>query len=173
MKKSFFAIALMASLLAGAAKADTDSYLFWMINVEEDGWEYNYSARVMGVDGSGSKTPLGLYDEDGYAIGSSVGKDLLQTYKGYTGDPGFYAKLASERTYTSYVFELFCDSGTVARSDPYTDVQAFIVTGGIDAPKLSPMLVSMTLPAPEPSSGLLLLLGVAGLALRRRKQITA
>lgn len=169
MKKFVFAIALMASLLASATD---DSYLYWMVDVTETAWHYDYSVQVRGkTSDSDVGSLLNLYYGDGASADKSIGSDYLKDLSG--SDLGFYAKLASDVTYTSYVFELFCDSGVVAQSDPYADVQAFIVTGGIGAPKLSPMAVQMALPAPEPSSGLLLLLGVAGLALRRRKQITA
>ena len=164
----------MASLLAGA----TDSYLYWMVDVDEAGWDYDYSVRIKDTaGGSGDGSFLNLYYGDGSAAGTSLRREYLKDLGGSSlGNVGFYAKLASNMTYTSYVFELFCDSGTVAQSGPfeYADVKACIVTDGIGDPALSPLMVTMgPLPAPEPSSGLLLLLGVAGLALRRRKQIAA
>ena len=118
---------------------------------------------------------LNLYYGDGKPVGNpgtSITSQHLNQY--HALGVGFYAELLSSKTCTSYVFELVSDSGVVAQSASVTEVQAYITGGGMTAPSLQGMLVvPMALPAPEPSSGLLLLLGVAGLALRRRKQITA
>lgn len=168
MKKSIFAIALMASLLAGAAE---DSYLYWMVNVNENEWGYSYSAQVSGKNGDDS-TVLNLYYANGNSAGQSIGKTALQAYKD-TGF-GFYALLGS--AYTSYVFEILGDRGDVVWSSEEYDANAvaqYVARNDIRPPTLQPLTMHMALPAPEPSSGLLLLLGVAGLALRRRKQVAA
>ena len=49
MKKTIFAIVLMASLLAGAVETGTDSYLYWMVDVTETDWHYDYSVQVKGM----------------------------------------------------------------------------------------------------------------------------
>lgn len=177
MKKTIFAIVLMASLLAGAVETGTDSYLYWMVDVTETDWHYDYSVQVKGVtdDDPAGGSLLNLYYGDGKPVGGtgqSITSQDLNYYRRY--NVGFYAELLSSKTYTSYVFELVSDSGVVAQSEPFTEVKAYITGNGISSPsQLGMLMVAMPLPVPEPSSGLLLLLGVAGLALRRRKQITA
>lgn len=186
MKKSILAIATMAALIAGAA--DTDSYLYWMVNVDEDGWNYAYSATVKGctdAKGQGEGTYLNLYWVDGgdpitstgmgapAAASSSVGRTDLQTLKD-TGW-GFYAGLASNPTYGSYVIELWGDSGNQIGNWTIdaAEAMAYIAQNGIGVPATAAWAVPATLPIPEPTSGMLLLLGVAGLALRRRKMRVA
>ena len=166
----------MASLWAGAAD---DSYLYWMVDVDENGWEYDYQVRVKGMETSEPSeagSVLNLYYNNGNPAGSSITKEYLHdSYQ----DPGagFYAGFASNAGYKSYVIELLSvDNSDLLGSWSWTaaQVETYIAQNGIKAPlSAGPLTMSMALPAPEPSSGLLLLLGVAGLALRRRKQITA
>ena len=166
----------MASLLAGAAATDIDSYLYWMVNVDEGTWNYDYRVQVRGVPGSSEEGPfLNLYYDNGNSAGFSVTREYLQDAKSDPG-VGFYAGFASNAGYTSYVIELLSsDTSDLLGRWSWTaaQVETYIAQNGIKAPSLAPLTMSMALPAPEPSSGLLLLLGVAGLALRRRKQIAA
>ena len=179
MKKTIFAIALMASLLAGAAETGTDSYLYWMVDVETTQWDYDYTVRVRGMDGSEVGSLLNLYYGDGSLAADTtsygIAKNELKAYGG--SGVGFYAELLSNQTYTSYVFEILSsDTHVIVNSrtvDITTELQACITGSGMAAPSLEMLTVSMPLPAPEPSSGVLLLLGVAGVARRRRKQIAA
>ncbi len=174
----------MAALIAGAA--DTDSYLYWMVNVNEAGYDYPYSATVKydpGTEG-GSSSYLNLYwVDDGSKINtgtyvpsgadSSVGRDDLQAFR--DSGWGFYAGLASNPNYGSYIIELWGDSGN--RIGNWTidaaEAMAYIAQNGIGVPATAAWAVAATLPIPEPTSGMLLLLGVAGLALRRRKMRVA
>ena len=165
----------MASLWAGAAATDTDSYLYWMVDVEEGSWDYEYKVQVKGMPGSSEEgSLLNLYYDNGNPAGSSVTRKYLQDSKHDPG-VGFYAGFASTAAYTSYVIELLSDNNDILGRWTLEDaaVETYIARNGFKAPSLAPLTMSMALPAPEPSSGLLLLLGVAGLALRRRKQFAA
>ena len=177
MKKSIFTIVLMASLLAGAS--DTDSYLYWMVNVDEGTWTYDYKVQIKGMTGEAGDegSLLNLYYGDGTlaADKTSISGDFLRNYENKPG-AGFYAlltPLTAGSQYASYVIELLSSSNDLVDSRTFAEaaIESYIVQSGISVPKLSPMMVQMALPAPEPSSGLLLLLGVAGLALRRRKPV--
>lgn len=178
MKKSIFTIALMASLLAGAS--DTDSYLYWMVNVDEGTWTYPYKVQVRGMTGADGDqgSLLSLYYGDGTLAesdgGKSIGMDFLKNYENIPG-AGFYALLSTPGAYTSYVIELWSGSNDLVGSRTFADVEiaSYIARSGISAPLAGPLMVPMALQVPEPTSGLLLLLGVAGLALRRRKPVVA
>ena len=174
MKKSILVIVTMVALISGAA--DTDSYLYWMVNVDESSYSYNYTAKVRDT----SVTTPGDEYLDLYYVGAEstfgkgVSEDIIRAYEKDAPGWGFYAKLAASPTYGSYVIELWSGSDLVGQSSAleYSEAlaQGYIAQSGIGMPAAAPWTVQMTLPVPEPNSGLLLLIGSAVLALRRRKQ---
>ena len=179
MKKSILLAMFLGA--AGTSSAD-DSYLYWMINKDELA---NYSSydnvRIKAVNG-GTETYLNIYsgpssDSFSYhAAGdniSSIGTDQVQDAIDW--GEGFYASLAGLSGLSSYSFivELWNDNNFLAQSfgdGTYGAVSAYIYSGGISAPPATPWIAT-SFDIPEPSSGLLMLLGMAGLALRRRKNV--
>lgn len=172
--KKFIVSALMALSCGVLFAADTDMYLFWMIGSNEmigdskasslvtDG---GYTARLA-VEGS-SGTYLNLYTDDYVKLNSGadgsvslsdvVNLDTLAGVGGYESG-SFFVELLNDgdvvfksetKTYAQLGDYLSSMKGYAQPGDTY----AF---GGFTA-------------VPEPTSGLLLLLGVAGLALRRKK----
>ena len=170
-------IALVA--LATAFGVRADSYLYWMVGNSvsmKDGGTTTadfsgYSYAAVGVmDASGKNAGyLNLFGSDGKSLNAQVGS------KGSS----FYANLASYTTGYSFYIELFNDQGAFAgRSEQmlnYSEALAYATSFGTGTPSYQPWTPSSftTAAVPEPSSALLMLLGCAGLALKRKKQAKA
>ena len=120
-----------------------------------------------GVD---SGNYLTLYYGNGNEAGTSVGAGVARM-----GLP-FYASLASAMGPSfSYVVELFNDGAKVGQSESlfFTDAMAenyvaFATSTG-NLPAMATWMAGGFSAAPEPNSAVLLLLGCAALALRRKK----
>lgn len=172
----------MKKLIAVAAMAFTavafagDSYLYWMMPTtvtwkETTDTPTGYSYAAIGVmDGEGHNVTY----LNNYAFGgTSEGGDFVAKADATSG---WYANLSTYATsgYSFYI-ELFNDSVSIGRSTDilsYSDALAYATTFGTDVPKTTAWApTSFTTAAiPEPTSGLLMLVGLAGLALRRKRQ---
>lgn len=168
-------IALIA--LASAFGVRADSYLYWMVgnSVSMDGKagfsDYSYAkVGVWNKESGKHEGYLSLFGEDQSSLG------------GFSGEKGssFYANLANygKDGYSFYI-ELFNDQNvSTGRSEDilkYSDALAFATSFGTGTPKFDPWAPTAftTAAVPEPSSALLMLLGCAGLALKRKKQAKA
>ena len=164
-------IVLTAALVASvAAKADeTYQYLYWQVQPEQvaDGVDPYNAAYFYVLDGNDVKTPIGgtAWNEMQVA-GSRTASGIIGSIdlSGYS--TGGY----------SFLWELANMSGgsgdVVGKSSTYSfsDLSSMLtsVKGGSNIPTqsvLSPSFYAV----PEPTSGLLMLLGIAGLALRRKR----
>lgn len=189
MKKLLFLLALAGTL--GGYTALADSYIYWMVDKTATGTERGggsidgkpYTAKVVALESGMSwtdqttgKNYLNLYSIDNTAssidgntgvsvgIGSAVtGIQNLQYFANVTGYLDGY----------TYFVELWNEGGVVARSEGLPYEQASIAAlADISTP--GTLWAPMTfVAAPEPNSALLLLIGCATLALRRRKQVVA
>lgn len=171
MKKCFL---MMAVLGAFAASAD-DSYLYWMVDTDDGtAAKFDYDTvqvrafeTAAGVD---SGNYLTLYYGNGNEAGMSVAAGVA------TAGVPFYASLASAMGSSfSYVVELFHDGAKVGQSDSivFTDAMArdyvaFATSTG-NLPAMATWMAGGFSAVPEPNSAVLLLLGCAALALRRKK----
>ena len=168
-----FVALLAAAMAVGAAKAD-DSYLYWMVGTLNDG-KVTYS-ELAGADLAGETV---TYD---YAMVKIAGEDGYLNIYDTHGDMGgeivdkstpAYAAFPNDKQFTSFLFELYDENdamvgwATLART---AAVNGGYVYGDPSNPG-TPNLYTVTQAIPEPSSGLLLLLGMAGLALRRRRNV--
>lgn len=173
MKKLILS-ALMALSCGALFAADTDMYLFWMISDEatvKGGGALpdltGYNARIS----DGNNQYLTLYNalpNDGgtaYANNMVAANDAL----GY----GFerWASIDGYNNSSTFIVELLQGDTVVYQSDSvlYSALAGYISSSkGMATPADAYGFSSFTA-VPEPTSGLLLLLGVAGLALRRKK----
>ena len=166
---------MMAVLGAFAASAD-DSYLYWMMNTDDGtAAKFEYDAvqvrayeTAAGVD---SGNYLTLYYGNGNEAGTSLDAGVATM-----GLP-FYASLASAMGSSfSYVVELFHDGAKVGQSESifFNDAMAenyvaFATSAG-NLPAMGTWMAGGFSAVPEPNSALMLLLGCAVLALRRKSQ---
>lgn len=166
-------IALCAVALSMGAFAD--SYLYWMVS-DSATWDVasapSYdTARVGVVDSTGATVGyLNIYN-----WGETTGAGSAQIISGI--DNEFYANLG---TYAdsgySYYIELLNDPTVVGKSTQisYSDATNYILASitqteiPSSATAWAPNFTA-TSAVPEPTSGMLLLFGLAGLALRRKR----
>lgn len=168
-------LALAVAALSFGAMAE-DSYLYWMVGDSltwKEGTAQDYSQMAVGViDASGKN--VGHLNCFAYG-GSGFGGDLVDK-----GSGAWYANLGgyASGSYSFYI-KLFNDNmDFVGRSQDilsYNSALAYTTTFGTSQPLATPWAPSSftTAAAPEPSSALLLLLGCAGLALKRKRQAMA
>lgn len=167
-------LALAVAALSFGAMAE-DSYLYWMVGDSltwKEGTAQDYSQMAVGViDASGKN--VGYLNCFAYG-GSGFGGNLVDK-----GSGAWYANLGGYASGSySFYFELFNDNmDFVGRSDTlnYNSALAYVTTFGTSQPLANPWSPTSftTAAVPEPSSALLMLLGCAGLALKRKKQAKA
>ena len=164
---------IIVALGVFAAQAD-DSYLYWMVDAASAG-AFDYSAvKVKAVSSDpGSESYLALYYGNSNPVGVgdaafSVGRSDVVNAADY--GIGFYAGLSQLfGTSYSYVVELWND-GVVAQSQTITYSEAAVKhIASLGGAGITPWMAGGFSAAPEPNSAVLLLLGCAALALRRKK----
>lgn len=161
--KKLLSVLLVLGAIAASAE---DSYLYWMVG---DGAPAYSSAKVKAFEGGDYLTILNAYgDEIGYSITTEQMSDnMASTF-------GLYAALGADPTYSSFVIELYNDSGFVGQSEiTYSQALANNYITFDNSMVLPAMWAPTTFAIPEPNSALLMLLGCAVLGLRRRRQCKA
>ena len=177
-------IAICAVALSMGAFAD--SYLYWMLDESSElSWTgsdktttisaptYNQVAFAV-VDSSGNKVSdsyLSLYNLNGTAQ-TSPASVTAASGAALFANLGNYASSSY-----SYYIELLNDSSVVGRSSEslsYSAASKYIQsaiggTSQMSAQAWAPTSFTATAAIPEPTSGLLMLVGLAGLALRRKR----
>lgn len=159
--------AIAIACAASAARAE-ESYLYWMIDQSSDAAPIDFSYAMINLDGTGY---LSLYyggSEYGTQFGNANYPELGQSMgAAYAG-----AFNIGDATSLSFLVELYGDNDTLVGERQFdvvlADFASHIYSAGMAAP-LHAMAVGQFRAVPEPTSGLLMLIGMAGLALRRKR----
>ena len=168
MKKLLMSLALVGSLAAMSAKGD--SYIYWM-------------AVVSGASGDNAKigtfqyAQLVAYDKDGAKVeafdasyADATEKNGMATQQSVPSQS--LASFADAQNWTYYV-ELYTDDWMKGKSEGYSwetlqsmdAIYQSTLAGGLGTAAFT----TFTYNVPEPTSGLLVLFGLCGLALKRKR----
>jgi len=164
----------LAAMIALAFAANTifavDSYLYWMVDPSVSGsYTYDYAkVKIAGGD------YLHMYDPgEDVILAGDAGTKLA------AGDSGYFGAFdASTLSSASFLIELWSSVGAESIASATLAYSAALAGGAIYTPGSkggnTPYSVNgFTATIPEPTSGLLLLLGVAGLALKRKSLVVS
>lgn len=145
----------IAAVAMAAMFANADTFLYW--TVAEDAWDGAQYAALMGATSED-----GVYTQIGSKVAVGAAADTL---------------IADSSAYTSFMVNLFTYSdangwqGVATTGMAYTlsvlNAYTYQDLGVMSQPPSSPYSFSGFV-VPEPTSGLLMLLGLAGLALKRK-----
>lgn len=171
--KNLFVWALVAGgLIFGASAAE--SYFYWGVDVGSDS-EYKFSyATIKATSSSGSSEYLSLYSSSSAeALGTKFASSTYPTLGTTTGGSAYAGLLSEYGAGSKFLVELWSEGATssdaatrVAYSSvAFNDVTANIFDGLSTTGATAYTFTSFI---PEPTSGLLALLGIAALALRRK-----
>ena len=149
-------LTMILGLAAGIAKADV--MLYWTVDPNVKGYDY---AVIYGISRD-KENNVDVYKAlDAVTAGSAIDTNVSVSTKEIPGTGG------SE--YANYIVRLFNNSAVTYESSiySYNSLAAHVWATDMLSMKATEAFVSRAVP--EPTSGLLLLLGVAGLALKRKR----
>ena len=186
--KKLILLSVLSALLNASAE---DSYIYWMVPEIATGMARfdqeiggSYTAKVLAFKGTewseSGGTLLSIYtaSADG-GLGTRVeGYGVSVTIDSTANNPAYFANIAGTGEGWTYFVELYNGGLLLARSAdgaslPYSQESIAALSNGTIATPAKLWAPMTFVPAPEPNSALLLLIGCAALALRRRKQIAA
>lgn len=168
---SICAKALVAVALTGAALSASADLLYWTVteakgdaNSGKEGASISFAYATVSADG----TQLNIWDSYG-DTGSS--RAYAKTGSSRSLDRPYYAGVFNTADVATFLVELWSSDGTRTGWQSYnaSSVADYIYAG--DNPLSTPLTVNSVVP--EPTSGMLLVLGGALLALRRRRRVMA
>lgn len=156
MKKIFNKFVLAAFVAASVALSGRaeDSYLYWTFDNYNTGYSFDGARIGVVTEGQDTTYLTGFWNE---GIQEGNGRSFLE----------MYTQISTVKTGSSFLLELLNGSEVSYVSDLVNWQSAAVVNQSMATPNLTP--TSFAVGVPEPTSGMLFLLGVAALALRRRK----
>ena len=167
MKPIKFILAVAAVAIATTALAEANSMLYWMVDAptyEDASVAFRY-AKIKAVDG-GNESYLYMFNQGG---NTGVQRAYDLDADGYSTG-GVFSGLFDGETVDYFLVELY-DASNERVAWQRVSYSAALNNGSI-ATTMAPggaNVYSISQVVPEPTSGLLLLFGFAGLALRRKK----
>lgn len=173
MKKLLTAMALACTAMVASAE---DNFLYWMVDVG-DSTDYSFSyATIKAKDASGNESGyLWLYGQES---ADKIGQRLYASNDaGTTTGGGAFAGLGDYGSGSQFLFELWTDGATDSPNCvgwtgwlDYDKIASNIFSAG-NMSGSSPFTVGSAMLVPEPTGGLLSLIGLAALALRRKRNV--
>lgn len=177
MKKPVYGFVASLAVALASASASAGGFLYCMIedasDIYNDGAPITFDYATISIDGGDNY--LYFYNTSGASTGNQMASEESTTKSGYYSSVGagddlpYYAKIESaESDYTAFLFQLWSEEGDVVGWRTYD--KGYLADHIFDNTSMtgdSAFVVSRVIP--EPTSGLLMLFGLAGLALRRRK----
>lgn len=184
MKHTFHIVALLVfGLAALVGRADT-AYLYWQVNQSGDD-KINFDIARVGILNASDNTPAAdnvylttpsdsstiLYagSADGYNIDTSIASLIGSNGTDYNSSAyNFVVELLAYERYTSGNYDVVGRSGPIT----YNEIKDHIAYDNMGLPAIEGALsvASFTRVVPEPTSGLMFLVGGALLALRRKRR---
>lgn len=163
--KKIIIMSAVTALALGAQAAS--SYLYWMLD-EPTEMEFAY-ARVLGVSECGETSYLTIAEPGGGENGMVFNQNVPEL--GYALGGQYYSLIPEGTGWKNFYVELYSWENAVvgvSQSAAYADlVKKFVYSDMSTSGTRNPYL--FTAAVPEPSGGLLFVLGIGLVALRRKK----